>query len=50
MVKRINGNVTLLCCCQCRPRIFYSNLQIYTTILKFIKTIPPPLWATVVVG
>jgi hypothetical protein len=25
---------------------FYSNLQIYTTILKFIKTIAPPPWVT----
>jgi hypothetical protein len=27
-----------------------SNLQIYMTVLKFIKTIPPPPWATVVAG
>jgi hypothetical protein len=29
--------------------IFYSNLQIYTTVLKFIKNIHQPPWRTVVV-
>jgi hypothetical protein len=30
--------------------IYFSNLQIYRTVLKFIKNIPPPSWAAAVGG